>query len=159
MDKELLTEIEYSLDFAMLAGREYFIRTGKFRTNKNLDGDMVLSGYGKNRIAREVVAKLKALGYEQVWEECPECGGEKVAYINDLSDATIGTKLCPTCNGTGKVRIQFKLPEGIEEWIAILTKNWWANPDISYDELAEEEKQIFRNFVKRILSLIRQDKE
>jgi hypothetical protein len=40
------------------------------------------------------------------------------------------------------------------EQIAVMAKNWWANPEFSYNELPEEDKQVFRNFAYQILTLL-----
>ena len=56
-------------------------------------------------IAKAQVAKLKALGYEQVWTKCPDCKGKK--YIVEIGHPDYGSQKykekCPTCKGTGKI--------------------------------------------------------
>lgn len=76
-----------------------------------------------------IIVKLKALGYEQVYEDCPHCYGTGQGY----------TRECPTCNGTGKVRRLFPL-EGIEELLLDIIMEYHNNPP-----------ELF----KQILSLIR----
>ncbi len=53
------------------------------------------------RIAKEVIAKLKALGYEQVWEKCPDCNGRGKDYRVGGFDEDFAD--CPTCKGTGRI--------------------------------------------------------
>ena len=106
-------------------------------------------------------------GYEQVWEKCPGWQGEKCGYDKKLQRYVVtgwdSMETCPTCKGTGKVRIQFKLPEGIEEKIAkyqmalyCLGKGWETD---DWDDLPEKVHEKYRGEAKQILSLIRQDKE
>jgi len=96
------------------------------------------------------IAKLKSLGYEQVWEKCPVCVGRGEYLIEGEGTNTDILQVCSNCKGTGKVRIQFKLPEGIEEKIARIVRDTRRQPIISeQDETLE--------ITKQILSLIRQD--
>ncbi len=55
-------------------------------------------------IAQEIEAKLKAMGYEQVWEKCPDCNGktEKLVERKDGKQIHIDYH-CSTCKGTGKI--------------------------------------------------------
>ena len=64
-----------------------------------------------NRGAKAQLAKLKAMGYEQVWTKCPGCDGRalkaKEAELNkkipdDLAVLPMDAD-CPTCKGTGKI--------------------------------------------------------
>ena len=48
------------------------------------------------------IAKLKAMGYEQVWTKCPECEGEKQIY-QQVRGTQHEYAPCPTCKGTGKI--------------------------------------------------------
>lgn len=52
-------------------------------------------------ICQAQVAKLKAMGYEQVWIKCPECLGTGVA--RDYKFHKIEGTACPTCKGTGRI--------------------------------------------------------
>ena len=68
-------------------------------------------------LSKEILAKLKAMGYEQVWKKCPDCEGEKVIRWTQIDqpipedgmDFRLGVgvweceKDCPTCKGTGKI--------------------------------------------------------
>jgi len=98
------------------------------------------------------------VGYEQVWEKCPECNNTGKVLA---SKGTIIIE-CTTCNGTGKVRIQFKLPEGIEEKMArICNDNKFPDTGgtIPWEALTDYEKSNAYDNAKQILSLIRQNKE
>ncbi len=61
-------------------------------------------------LAIEIIAKLKAMGYEQVWRECPDCIDGKIFSEPSIkgrdASATLswGTIDCLTCKGTGKKR-------------------------------------------------------
>lgn len=56
-------------------------------------------------MAGQIVAKLKAMDYEQVWEECPTCEGYGYLPDDDTGEPNppVGGSLCPTCKGTGKI--------------------------------------------------------
>ncbi len=60
-----------------------------------------------NLRADQILVKLKALGYEQVWTECPECKGLKEIAEEDYPDGAYYPRTqfitCPTCKGTGKI--------------------------------------------------------
>ena len=52
-----------------------------------------------------ILAKLKAMGYEQVWVKCPDCGGTKRIFrlpVTALGE-TSNEFPCPTCKGTGRI--------------------------------------------------------
>ena len=71
------------------------------------------------QVAKAQVAKLKAIGYEQVWEKCPECKGKGKKYriIPDKMpwfDGHTEVYDCPTCKGTGRIT-KYKSPEEIKE--------------------------------------------
>ncbi len=55
-------------------------------------------------ILQAQVAKLKAMGYEQVWTICPDCIDGKV--FNQQHPSTLDD--CPTCKGTGKITNRVK---------------------------------------------------
>lgn len=38
---------------------------------------------------------------DPIWEPCPACKGEKLRFINDESDATVGEEPCRPCKQTG----------------------------------------------------------
>jgi len=74
----------------------------------------------RRNIAQAQIAKLKSLGYEQVWEDCSDCKGKRFTsakstalsgYHQGKLHRPIDHKLqpCSTCKGTGKVGIQFKM--------------------------------------------------
>ena len=54
----------------------------------------------------EAEAKLKAMGYEQVWKECPDCE-EGLVWVNHASEG-YQQDPCPTCKGTGKITNRVK---------------------------------------------------
>ena len=109
-EQELLTEIIDTLK--------------QFSIDSKL-GNKILLYSEKTRIAGQIIAKLKSLGYEQVWEKCPDCeGGEIADYLTKICQfceykgVDEGGKFmcccltvcphadkfkCPTCKGTGKV--------------------------------------------------------
>ncbi len=72
-----------------------------------IDHPMEIMNYPSNlsraiKITKWILAKLKAMGYEQVWEKCPECKGSGRRYgmagvYGDFTD-------CRTCKGTGRKR-------------------------------------------------------
>jgi len=100
------------------------------------------------------------VGYEQVWEKCPECNNTGKVLA---SKGTIIIE-CTTCNGTGKVRTQFKLPEGIERELDVTLKRLFAEYQIKAGlplgvESPDRESYIRPIWREQILSLIRQDKE
>ena len=101
----------------------------------------------EQELLTEIIEFVKSLGYEQVWEKCPECNGEG----GEITDGYLGYS-CLTCKGTGKVRIQFKLPEGIEEELAKILL------DCAIHFKNGDEERMYGG-IKQILSLIRQDKE
>jgi len=120
-----------------------------------------------NESAEYLASLIKSLGYEQVWEKCPECKGEGEIFHRGETDTLKAWSRCTTCNGTGKKQLWFKLPEGIEETIAKwLFKNRHRLPNQRfyanwYDEtsacpLTEKE---YLNLTNEILSLIRGEKE
>ena len=51
-------------------------------------------------VAQAQVAKLKALGYEQVWIKCPDCHNGQMPETGRGSDGFIR---CEICKGTGKI--------------------------------------------------------
>ncbi len=73
-------------------------------------------------IAIDIVAKLKAIGYEQVWEICPDCEGK--GYKTTLSNLPPAN--CLTCKGTGRKR---KLVKWDREKVAI---HYCADREIDY---------------------------
>jgi len=120
--------------------QELLTRAEILRTHKNKDGfPLNPDREFYKRLCQNQIAKLKSLGYEQVWEQCPDCD-EGLCSQGDYPPIQ-----CSTCKGTGKVRIQFKLPEGIEQSIK----------DTLFDNGVSNRGHITR----QILSLIRQDKE
>ena len=73
--------------------------------------------------ADKIQAKLKALGYEQVWEICPECKGIGELMAIDFGYPSSQTAYkCNTCKGTGKKR---KLVEWDREKVADLMHLGW----------------------------------
>ena len=60
---------------------------------------------------KEMEAKLKALGYEQVWSKCPECDGralkareaERTGIIPEDVNVLPMDADCPTCKGKGYI--------------------------------------------------------
>ena len=56
------------------------------------------------RIAKAQIAKLKAIGYEQVWIDCPDCNGFKKRYVGKMDKLDSGWRDCSTCKGTGRKR-------------------------------------------------------
>lgn len=65
--------------------------------------DCLACAYEKGAVAQ--VAKLKAMGYEQVWEECPDCHNGQMPETGRGSDGFIR---CETCKGTGKTTNKVK---------------------------------------------------
>jgi len=133
--------------------------------DKAITSDIVDGRFGATPYAKELVAKLKSLGYEQVWEKCPKCGGEGGVFPEgkpSLQDPAKPNDTCPACNGTGKVRIQFKLPEGIEEKIkkTIDAFRWEYTKAkiVNVTGLSPEASNLMEDrYAKLILSQIRQD--
>ena len=64
-------------------------------SKKNLKGSTVVDF--THEADKEILAKVKEKGYEQVWIECPDCNG--VRSIDRFG----GRYWCPTCNGTRKI--------------------------------------------------------
>uniref|UniRef100_A0A6M3KWT7 Uncharacterized protein n=1 Tax=viral metagenome TaxID=1070528 RepID=A0A6M3KWT7_9ZZZZ len=100
-------------------------------------------------VAKAQVAKLKSLGYEQVWEKCPDCGGDGEDHNYAVEVDGHRKNICPICKGTGRVRIQFKLPDAEEKIIAYFRE----------EDLGRGTASPFEYHAKQILSRIRQDKE
>ena len=44
---------------------------------------------------------LEAMGYEQVWDKCPECKGRGIRF--NIAERVEWD--CPTCNGTGEKKL------------------------------------------------------
>ena len=110
--------------------------------------------------AKDIIAKLKSIGYEQVWKECPECYGQGQITGADLGVPTNATAyFCDNCNGTGRVRRLFELPEGIEEKIAKHICAFGDNTPDDFNKMDSIAKGYWLWESEQILSLIRQYKE
>ncbi len=69
--------------------------------------------------AKAQVTKLKAMGYEQVWEDCYNCYGAK-KYKSSIDGKEYD---CPTCKGTGKLTKYVKWDrEKVADWFYKLYK-------------------------------------
>ena len=65
------------------------------------------------------VAKLKAMGYEQVWEDCPDCNA--TGFLIENSGDHEYQRPCPSCENKGRVR---KLVEWDREKVAKILHSW-----------------------------------
>jgi len=83
------------------------------------------------KIANAQIAKLKAMGYEQVWHRCPDCNGEGKVLIG--ADEGID---CSICKGTGEIR---KLIEWDREKVASQDYSRTA-----WRDLPEGDKKLYR---------------
>ncbi len=85
-----------------------------------------------NKVAKEVVAKLKAMGYEQVWTKCsnPDCrdGKEQVPYGYRFDEWHWID--CKICKGTGRIT-NYKSPEEVKE--LILDEHEQHQDDVKWD--------------------------
>ncbi len=52
-----------------------------------------------DELAKDIIAKLKAMGYEQAWINCPCCGSDGEIYDPKIEKR----RACPMCEGTGKI--------------------------------------------------------
>jgi len=87
-DELLLAEIVNTLEAWQDEGKDYIV------------------SFSYKSLAFELLAKLKAMGYEQVWVKCPDCGGTKRIFrlpVTALGE-TSNEFPCPTCKGTGRKR-------------------------------------------------------
>ncbi len=99
--------------------------------------------------AKELLAKLKDLGYEQVWIKCPECGGN--GFLADGNEGiTINRAYCPTCNGIGKITKYVKWDrEKVAETLGsyAFKKSWY-----SLSKLQQEASLGYADQLKEILT-------
>ncbi len=102
-ERELLIEVH---EITSLLTR----RTVHVASRTVMDGRVVANH--NEEADKAIVAKLKALGYEQVWTKCPECKGEKSIWLG--GNSTVFSP-CPKCKGTGRKR---KLVEWDREKVA-----------------------------------------
>ncbi len=93
----------------MANNEQELLREEEQREHYNDSGLMEEHHWMIDDLLQAQVAKLKAIGYEQVWEKCPDCNGGGLiggAGINDR---------CDKCNSTGRKR---KLVEWDREEVA-----------------------------------------
>ncbi len=92
--------------------------------------------------AEEFRVILKALGYEQVWTECPECEGSGDKE-RDEPEGTFGSFYdCPTCKGTGRKR---KLVEWDREKVLNL-----LSPKILISDAVKVADQLYKELNKEV---------
>ena len=141
---ELLSD-EEEAEVALITRRECRREgTNEYETQKQV-----------TRAIREAqVTKLKAMGYEQVWEECPDCEHGIVQNWHKVGmDTMCSTEEdCPTCKGTGRKR---KLVEWDKDKVIIPRElastilasfaglriakptKWYSQQDRVFDQLKE----------------------
>ncbi len=130
-EQELLSDefTEQCLEYDSLTMRkimEFLTEYGDKPIHSSSVKGWVSQAYRLGSIAQ--VAKLKAMGYEQVWEKCPECDGralkaseaERTGKIPDDLDVLPMDADCPACKGAGRKR---KLVKWDTEKVANLFKD------------------------------------
>ncbi len=117
-----------------------------------LYGTEGFAGYAIKGLLQAQITKLKAMGYEQVWTKCPDCGGTKRIFrlpVTALGE-TSNEFPCPTCKGTGRKR---KLVKWDREKVAELlfcqvyggkppTTGWLVREKLIKDKFREQADQL-----------------
>ena len=122
----------------------------------DLEGKLITrNAHLSSQSATEILAKLKAMGYEQVWEKCPDCEGERDIYWCE-EDVECG-KVCPTCKGTGKVT-KYEYVKWDRELVArYFWKKWKQYCGRDWDSLSDKIKDDWLLWVDQLKEILNKE--
>ena len=96
--------------------------------------------------AKDLQAKLKAMGYDKVRIKCPDCDGKGETKPREFNGVCYFKYPCPTCKGTGKITkyVKWDREKVAEKLYGWLTQNIDEERWIPWSDLKDRDKKWYR---------------